>query len=92
MSTVKLSNALGEWMQAHEAPEIRVAVDEDAQGNLLWSAAIVRDNHQPGCRHSIEVLDTSKPHATVWGAIVELAYERQPVRDLDEQDWGRLAE
>jgi len=92
MSTVGLSNCLAEWMNARGATEIRVALDEDADGGPKWCAAIVHDNHQPGCRHKLTVLDTSEAHSTVWGAIGELAYERQPVRDLDSQDWGRLGD
>jgi len=90
VSTVSLSDALADWMEERGATDIRLSVDEDANGLRLWSAAIVCDNHLPGCRGCVEVLDTSKQHATVWGAIIELAYERQPVSELDAQDWGRL--
>ena len=90
MSIVLLSDALADWMDTHGATDIRLAYRDNAEGLRLWSAAIVRDNHQPGCRRCLAALETSGEHATVYGAIGELALDHTPLADLAEQDWGRL--
>lgn len=90
MSIVLLSDALADWMDTHGATDIRLAYRDNAEGLRLWSAAIVRDNHQPGCRHYVEVLDTSDDYPTCWQPLHELANERRPVQDLEVVDWGRL--
>ena len=86
----RASDALAGWMAERGAMTLAVELVVDADGAYKWCAAIVRDNHQPGCRHCLDALETSGEHATVFGAVGELAMEHTPLADLGGQDWGRL--
>ena len=90
MQAERCSDALAGWMAERGAMTLSVELVVDEAGAYRWCAAVVRDNHQPGCRHCLKALETSAEHPTVFGAIGELALEHTPLVDMDGQDWGRL--
>lgn len=89
MSTVSLSEALGAWMREQGATTIEIELQTSADGDDVWSAAVVYDDHRPQ-RH-IKVFETSDEYPMCWQPLVELARNCTPIQNLPDVDWGRLA-
>ena len=90
MSTVGLSQALAAYMRAVGATTIEIELQASADGDDVWSAAIVHDDHRP--QRAVTLFEQSAEYPMVWQPVYELANAHRPVEELEAVDWGRLGD
>lgn len=88
MSTVGLSRALAAYMRRQGATTIEIELQATSDGDDLWTAAIVYDDHRPA--RQVQVFEETDEYPMVWQPLYELANNHRPLQDLEPVDWGRL--